>query len=83
MDDLEVAECLGGRGRRADELLGLFVVVVPGLVHLGARLRLHAVHAHGVVGRLEAAVKLIHYLVAKLDFAPEIELLLHQRVFVY
>ena len=53
--DLEVAECLGGRRGRAGELLGLLVIVVPRLVHLGARLRLHAGDAHGVVRRLEAA----------------------------
>lgn len=52
---LEVAERLSGGRGRADELLRLLVVVVPSLVHLGARLRLHAVDAHRIFRSLEAA----------------------------
>ena len=55
LDYLEVAERLGGRRRRRDKLLRLFVVVVPRLVHLGACLRLNATDAHGIVGSLKAA----------------------------
>ena len=72
-DYLEVAERLrGGRWRR-DELLRLFVVVVPRLVHLGARLRLNATDAHGIVGSFEAAGidSLLKYSRVQVDFATK------------